>query len=87
MLSDQVDAAVLAHLYRGEQFMSERRWQRAIAELSLAPGSGVPAIVQSAAYKNLGICLLRLGEADTAASYLASAQLLDKGDKEVGQLL
>src|SRR5262245_52170150 len=45
-LSGQVNAAVLSHLYRGETFMSERRWQRAIAELTLAPGSGVPAAAQ-----------------------------------------
>ncbi|MCA8977917.1 MAG: hypothetical protein KDC98_24540 [Planctomycetes bacterium] len=85
--SGRLDTAVLTHMYRGEKLMTQRSWQRAIAELSLVPDNSMPATVQQSAYKNLGICLLRLGEADTAASYLASAQLLDKGDKEVGQLL
>jgi hypothetical protein len=72
-ISGQVDAAVLAHMYRGEQFMAERRWQRAIAELTLAPGAEVPPEVQRAAYKNLGICYLRIGESDQAMGCLRQA--------------
>jgi len=87
-LSGQVDAATLSHMYRGEQFMGERRWQRAIAELTLAPGSGVPAAVQAAAYKNLGICYLRIGESDQAVSALSMAQSLSPTpDREVEDLL
>jgi hypothetical protein len=41
-LAGQLDTAVLTHLYRGEKLMEQRLWQRAIAELSLAPGEGVP---------------------------------------------
>src|SRR5262249_33004965 len=60
----QVDLALLTHLYRGEQFMQQRRWQRAIAELSLAPGVGVPEPALFAVHKNMGICFLRIGEAE-----------------------
>jgi hypothetical protein len=84
----RIDPAVLAHMYRGEQYMSDRQWQRAIAELSLAPGSGVPPHVQSAAYKNLGICYLRIGESDQALNNLQmAASLVDKPDSELMSLL
>lgn len=87
-LSDQVDAAVLAHLYRGEQFMTERRWQRAIAELTMAPGAGVPQNVQAAAYKSLGVCYLRIGESDQAVNCLnTAASMLPSVDLEIEDLL
>lgn len=84
----QVDAAVLAHMHRGEKYMNERQWQRAIAELSLAPGAAVPSHVQSAAYKNLGICYLRVGEAEQALSNLRqAASLASRPDAELQSLL
>lgn len=87
-MSGQVDAAVLAHMYRGEQYMSERQWQRAIAELTLAPGSDVPAHVQSAAYRNIGICYLRIGESEQALENLRiAASLVDRPDGELTSLL
>ena len=52
----QVDTAVLTHMHRGENLMEQRLWQRAIAELSRAPGEGVPQIVTMAAHRNLGLC-------------------------------
>ena len=42
-LGGKLDTAVLTHLYRGEQLMAQRQWQRAVAELALAPGSGTVA--------------------------------------------
>ncbi|MBL8732348.1 MAG: tetratricopeptide repeat protein [Planctomycetes bacterium] len=87
-LAGQLDTAVLTHLYRGEKLMNQRLWQRAIAELSLAPGAGVPETATCAAHKNLGICLLRLGEAQAAIGYLESASRLAGGnDHEVEELL
>ena len=87
-LGGQVDAAVLAHMHRGEKLMSERQWQRAVAELSRAPASGVPDHVQSAAYRNLGICYLRMGEADQALSSLQqAAALVDEPDAMLADLL
>lgn len=84
----QLDMAVLAHLSRGEKLMEQRMWQRAIAELSLAPGAGVPDHALRAAHRNLGICLLRLGEAEAAIGYLQSAAELGNGnDLEVENLL
>jgi len=86
--SGQLDTAVITHLYRGEQFMEQRQWQRAIAELSLAPGSSVPESAQRAAHRNLGICLLRIGEPQLAISYLQSAASLTKGiDRELETML
>ncbi|MGE3171646.1 MAG: hypothetical protein AB7O97_03410 [Planctomycetota bacterium] len=88
VVGDQVDAAVLAHMYRGEQFMAERRWQRAIAELTMAPGAGVPPEVQRAAYKNLGICYLRIGESNQAVGCLRTAAGLSTNfDHEIEHLL
>lgn len=55
-LEEQLDTALLTHLYRGEKLMEQRLWQRAIAELSLAPGEGVPPHATRAAHRNLGIC-------------------------------
>lgn len=87
-LEEQLDTALLTHLYRGEKLMGQRLWQRAIAELSLAPGEGVPPHATRAAHKNLGICLLRMGEAQAAISYLESAAQMAKGqDLEVERLL
>ncbi len=88
ILAEQLDSAVLTHLYRGEKFMEQRQWPRAIAELSLAPGEGVPQNAIRAANRNLGICLLRMGEPQTAISYLESASELGNGtDLEVENLL
>ena len=87
-LEEQLDTALLTHLYRGEKLMQQRLWQRAIAELSLTPGEGVPPHATRAAHKNLGICLLRMGEAQAAISYLESAAQMAKGqDIEVERLL
>jgi len=88
VLGEQLDTAVLTHLHRGEGLMKQRLWQRAISELSLAPGEGVPSAVTQAAHKNLGICLLRMGESQAAIGYLQSAAKLAKGtDFETENLL
>lgn len=84
----QLDTAVLTHLYRGEKYMEQRAWQRAIAELSLAPGTSVPQNALRAVNKNLGICHLRMGEAQSAIGYLESAKNLGDGsDHEIASLL
>jgi tetratricopeptide (TPR) repeat protein len=84
----QLDTAVLTHLFRGEKLMDQRAWQRAIAELSLAPGEGVPPAALGAAHRNLGICLLRMGEPQAAIGYLESAANIAKHqDLEVENLL
>ncbi len=86
--SGKLDTAVLTHLYRGEKLMEQRLWQRAIAELSLVPGAGVPPTATTATYSNLGTCLLRIGEVGLATSYLQSASNLTKGrDRNVESLL
>lgn len=87
-VSGQLDTAVLTHLFRGEKLMEQRAWQRAIAELSLAPGEGVPPAALCAAHRNLGVCLLRMGEPQAAIGYLESAANLAKHqDLEVENLL
>jgi hypothetical protein len=80
VLNEKLDTAVLTHLHRGEGLMKQRLWQRAISELSLAPGAGVPTTATQAAHKNLGICLLRMGEPQAAIGYLESAAKLAKGE-------
>lgn len=88
LLPDRVNAGVLSHMYRGEQFMAERRWQRAIAELSRVPESDVPDQVARAAHRNLGICYLRIGEAGQAVNSLRSAAALSEThDAELEMLL
>ncbi len=79
VLDEQLDTAVLTHLHRGEKLMNQRLWQRAIAELSLVPGEGVPMYATRAAHKDLGVCLLRMGEAEAAISYLQSAAEMGDG--------
>lgn len=84
----RLDTAVLAHLYRGEKLMEQRLWQRAVAELSLAPGAGVPPKALLAVNKNLGTCLLRMGEVTAAVGYLeTAAQLAGGTDLEIARLL
>ncbi len=85
-VSGKLSSAVLTHLYRGEKFMSQRQWQRAIAELSRAPGAGVPAHALLAANRNLGVCMLRLGDPQKAIPYLQAASALGGGN-EVAELL
>lgn len=88
VLPEQLDTAVLTHLHRGEKLMAERKWQRAIAELSLAPGEGVPPNATRAAHKDLGVCLLRMGEPQAAIGYLESAAAMSTGtDLEIESLL
>ncbi len=87
-VNNQVHSASLAHMYRGEQHMAERRWQRAIAELTLAPVGDAPDALRSAAYKNLGICHLRIGETEQGKSYLQMAQSLAPiADTELNELV
>lgn len=86
-LKGQLDTAVLTHLYRGEKLMEQRAWQRAIAELSLAPGAGVPVNALRFVNKNLGICLLRMGEPQSAISYLEAAAQMGSNDHEIENLL
>lgn len=84
----QLDTATLAHLYRGEQLMAQRRWQRAIAELSMAAGDNLPAPAAAAMQKNLGTCYLRLGEAAQAVAHLRRAtELQVVPDLETERLL
>ncbi|HEX6811220.1 MAG TPA: hypothetical protein VF384_06335 [Planctomycetota bacterium] len=87
-LSGQLDTAVLAHLYRGEKFMEQRAWQRAVAELELVPGVGVTDSALRAVRRNLGTCFLRLGEANSAVSYLqAAADMPGPVDAELEHML
>ena len=73
---------------RGEKLMAERLWQRAVGELSMVPGDDVPAPAMQTAHKNLGICMLRMGESKAAVGYLQSAVALSEGaDMEAKQLL
>ncbi len=63
----------LAHMYRGEQFMAKRQWQRAISELSLAPTGNLANPVMAAIEANLGTCYLSIGEASKGESHLSSS--------------
>lgn len=88
VLGEQVSSATLAHMYRGEQYMNERRWQRAISELTLAPAGEAPPSLRCAAFKNLGICYLRIGESSQAVGFLQQAQSLSPtDDMEIEDLL
>jgi hypothetical protein len=71
-----VDTATLAHMYRGEQHMADRAWNRAISELTMSLRGSSPTEVQAHAHKNLGICYLRLGEAKSAVTHLTQASKL-----------
>ncbi len=83
----RVDTPTLAHLYRAQSHMEKREWQRAISELSLAPGQDQPTHVLAAINKNLGVCYLRTGEAEKASVYLATADRLAEGrDAETARL-
>lgn len=83
----RVDTPTLTHLYRADNYMQKREWQKAISELSLAPGSNQPVHVQAAINKSLGVCFLRTGEAERAAVYLGTAERLSEGrDGEAGRL-
>jgi hypothetical protein len=73
VLPGQLETPVLTHLYRGEKFMEQRAWQRAVAELQLVPGVGVTDTALRAVRRDLGTCFLRLGEASSAISYLSAA--------------
>jgi hypothetical protein len=88
LVDGQLDTAVISHLYRGEKFMEQRAWQRAIAELSLAPGDGVPEYALRAMHKNMGICLMRMGESQTALNHLQmAAEIGGESDLEVQNLI
>lgn len=85
-LPGKLDTPVLTHLYRGEKLMEQRLWQRAVAELSLVPGEGLPPHAMRATHKNLGTCLLRQGEAAAAIGHLELAAQVGT-DHEVDSML
>jgi len=88
-LSGAVTTATLAHLYRGEQFMNRRQWQRAISELRLVSSRDAPATVGYHKDKQLGLCYLRIGEAGAAVQHLRAARAVADGttDLEIARLL
>lgn len=86
-MSNKVNTAVLAHMYRGEQFMKKREWNKAISELSLAPAAEVPEGVLATVHKNMAICYLRLGESGTAMRHINSAiSMGQSSDPEIQRL-
>lgn len=85
-LPNSVDTPTLAHLYRAESHMERREWSRAIAELSMAPAGSKPEFVIAAVNQNLGLCYLRVGEAQKASGYLAEAARLNGDDRRTQQL-
>jgi len=72
-LEGKVSSPTLAHMYRGESFMQRRQWNRAVSELALASAGDVPTPVLAAVHENLGMCYLKMGEADRARQHLAHA--------------
>jgi tetratricopeptide (TPR) repeat protein len=82
----KVDTPTLSHLFRAELHMQRREWNRAIAELSLAPAGGKPNHVLAAVNQNLGLCYLRIGEAEKAQRYLGEATRLDQDDRALQAL-
>lgn len=88
LLTGKVDTPTLAHLYRGEQHMSEHHWTRAISELSLAPVDTVPDHVRAVVHRDIGLCYLRQGEAGQAVTHLEIAmELAGENDRETAALL
>lgn len=86
-ITGRVDSPTLSHLYRADTYMQRREWNKAVSELSLAPGGDQPAHVLAAINKNLGVCYLRLGEVGRAQTYLATAERLTNGvDLELSRL-
>lgn len=85
-IDGKLDTPTLTHLYRGEKFMEQRQWQRAVAELSQASIDDLPPHAARAALKNLGVCNLRMGETDRAVAHLEAANEMGK-DAEVASLL
>ncbi len=86
VVSGQLDTPTLTHLFRGEKFMEQRQWQRAVAELTLANVDELPTAAARLTHKNLGVCNLKIGETDTAIAHLEAASELGK-DAEVNTLL
>lgn len=82
-----VDTATLAHMFRGEQHMADRNWNRAISELSLSLRGDAPIEVQGQAHKNLGVCYLRMGEPKSAINHLGMAlEMIPGSDVETQRL-
>lgn len=75
-LDERVDWATLSHLYRADQWIERRQWQQALSELSLASNGTNPSDVTTEIYKLMGVCYLRVGEADRALAQLQSAKKL-----------
>jgi hypothetical protein len=85
-IDGKLDTPTLTHLYRGEKFIEQRQWQRAVAELSQATIDDLPPHAARTTLKNLGLCSLRMGETDRAIAQLEAASSLGK-DAEVATLL
>lgn len=83
-IAGSVDTPTLAHLYRGETFMQRRDWKKAISEFSRASGGSQPSFVQSAIQRNIGLCHLRMGEAEEGRACLQRAlRLSERKDREL----
>jgi hypothetical protein len=87
ILDTKVSTGVLTHLYRGEQFMNQREWSKAISELSLAPAATAPNNVAAHVHKDLAICFLRLGESKAAVRHLDIAMSkMEEPDADIRRL-
>ena len=86
-MSSKTSTVTLSHLFRGEKHMDRREWRQAITELSMAPGDTTPNEVLSAVAHNLGVCYLRLGEAQPALRNLERAAYLNPNAIDTERLL
>ena len=75
-LPQQVEWATLGHLYRADKWMDQRQWPQALSELSLASQAKNPQDVDAQVYKSMGLCYLRMGEANRALTQLEQAKKL-----------
>lgn len=84
----KVDVATLAHLFRAEQAMERRQWEKAIQELKVARKAPTTDAVAAGTAKNLAISYLRMGESTKATMELRLAHKLYQGkDMETRRLL
>ncbi|MCB9869013.1 MAG: hypothetical protein H6836_00260 [Planctomycetes bacterium] len=86
----RVSTATLAHMHRADTLMTKRQWNRAISELSLAPGEELPKHVLGQIHRSLAVCYLRLGESGTALEHLQTALTMlpttDRDTQEMARL-
>jgi hypothetical protein len=82
-IDGRVTTATLTHMARAWTFIEQHRWQQAAVELNLAARQKLTDNARGWLHGYLGLALMRLGRPKEAATQLAAAKGILKGEPQI----